>query len=79
MRKLGQNPTEKELMDMVNEVNKLGISCAKQGCTFYKFMVIFSLSLCVNRDKLMAIFSLKELSSYVNKDLFAHPLKLSSI
>ena len=67
MRKLGQNPTEKELMDMVNEVNKLGLSCAKQGCTFYKFMVIFSLSLCVNRDKLVAIFSL---NLCVNRDIF---------
>ena len=28
------------------------------GCTFYKFMAIFPLNLCVNRKKFMVIFSL---------------------
>ena len=38
-----------------------------QGCTFYKFMAIFSPNLCVNRDKFTDIFSLY---LYVNRDIF---------
>ena len=44
-------------------------STTEQGCTFYKFMAIFSPNLCVNRDKFMAIFSL---NLCVNRDIFGY-------
>ena len=56
-----------------NAISALGCSCSwswswawqhTQGCTFYKLMAIFSPNLCVNRDILMVIFSLK------NRDIF---------
>ena len=48
-------PETAQKENMLFPVNRIR---AVQGCTFYKLMEIFSPNLSVNRDKLMAIFSL---------------------